>query len=132
MKGRNALYKGKPRPMNAQTKVIRLVLNANFLVAKSALMCEVLIFCKFRWMAAWAWDCGAGVEGPANCSHDWRSSSERVEVFPFRRATSCTILTASASLPLPIRLCRGGMRKHLSNIVHYGVTYKACVSTSLC
>jgi len=116
MYGKNALYKGYPSPMKAQTRVINEVENASLLVANRARTWVKLIFSSRRYRFA-----VASVLAPApSGSQAWRSASVtfwcqqcttqkmklshlRFDVFPFLLATSWTILTASSSLPFPMR-----------------------------
>lgn len=97
--GRNALYSGYPRPMNAQTVMSRLVEMAILGVWNSCRTCDPRRLWSLRLIAALA---SVRATYPAG-SHAFRSSMVSDVVLPFRRATSWTTATACSSFPLPIR-----------------------------
>ena len=98
MYGRNALYSGKPRPMNAQTRMIKVVAHARLGVSKRArIWSNRTASRRCRTMFA-AVKC---------CISPWSKASSSVivksDVFPFLLATSWTTFTACSFLPFPMR-----------------------------
>lgn len=99
--GRKALYKGKANPINPQSRMVKLVEKASFLVAKSPLTCDRLNFSRLRLTAAVAVTSVSSL--PNISSMLSKCSTRKVDVFPLYFATAWTVSTAAAFFPRPIK-----------------------------